>query len=60
MGRKEGLLVYCVGGTLETAPDSGEERQRAAPSAGIFSPLLHPRFPGATSSLLQDPPARHW
>lgn len=39
-------------------PDS--RRERAAPSAGIFSPLLHPRFPGATSSLLQDPPARHW
>lgn len=58
VGRKKGLLAYYVGSTLETVPKPGTEGPRAAPSAGVLFPLLHPRFPGATSSLLRDQPAR--
>lgn len=38
------------------SPGPRPERQRAAPSAGVSSPLLHPRFPGATSSFCTTHP----
>lgn len=61
VGRKEGVCLFTVLAALSKHPPGhGTEGQRAALLAGVLFPLLHPRFPGATSYLLQDPPARHW
>lgn len=57
VGRKEGLLAYYVGGTLDTVPKPWD---RTAGCSLSWRPLAAapPTLPGATSSLWQDQPAR--
>lgn len=42
-------MFIVLAALCKQPPGPGLERRRAAPSAGVSSPVLHPHFPGATS-----------
>lgn len=58
-GRKKTVCLLIVLVAFFKQPSGlGPERQRAASSAGLVSPLLHLRYPRATSSLARPARAR--